>query len=314
MPWRAARARISSSTSVYCRLTKCTPATRSSGSSCSSVNERRALPVWPTPPCHESPTLGPGPRASRRRFHAAAKVQRQRAHRHLVVGPRLQVVDPVVRHRAQPRRHGAQGKRARKKRSQLVIAFDRHVPRASHQLADTRAVHDLVAEPLLGIDEDRLAGERLALPLGERELAVAADKIFLAPAQLEALPAFFEMPVTQPQNRQAVADVDVLRRRLQRGAQEALGLGFLAGQVLQDALGCQDERLVRLTRERLLNAGESLRIAHLVAEHLCQIAQQRDAFGARLQALPEAPLRLLDLVLVAQSLADHLQRLRALRL
>src|SRR6266480_265117 len=149
-------------------------------------------------------------------LHAAAEVARQRAHRHLVIGPRLQVIDPVVRHRAQPRRDGAAGKRARKKRSQLVIAFDRHVPRASDQLGDAGGVHDLVAKSLLGINEDALAGERLALPLDERELAVAADKIFGAPAQLEALPAVIKMPVAQPADRQAVADVAVLRRGLKR--------------------------------------------------------------------------------------------------
>ena len=96
-------------------------------------------------------------------LHAAAEVARQRAHRHLVIGPRLQVIDPVVCHRAQPRRDGAAGKRARKERSQLVIAFDRHVPRASDQLGDAGGVHDLIAKPLLGINEDALPGERLAI-------------------------------------------------------------------------------------------------------------------------------------------------------
>ena len=247
-------------------------------------------------------------------LHAAAEVARQRAHRHLVIGPRLQVIDPVVCHRAQPRRDGAAGKRARKECSQLVIAFDRHVPRASDQLGDAGGVHDLVAEALLRVNQDRLAVERLALPFGERELAVAADKIFLVSAQLEAFPAVIKMPVAQPAARQAVADVGVLRRGLQRAAQQALGFGLLAGQVLQDALGCLGARGARVARQRLFNAGESLRIAHLVAKHHGEIHQQRDAVGARLEAVAKAPLGLFDLVLVVQDLADLLQSLGALRL
>src|SRR5439155_678274 len=83
---------------------------------------------------------------------------------------------------------------------------------ASDQLGDTGAVHDLVAEALLRVNQDRLAVERLALPFGERKLAVAADEIFLVSAQLEAFPAVIKMPVAQPAARQAVADVDVLQR------------------------------------------------------------------------------------------------------
>src|SRR5207247_6136329 len=214
----------------------------------------------------------------------------------------------------QPRRGSAAGQRARKVEPLLVVALYRYVPRASDQLGDAGAVHDLVAEAWLRVDQDRLAVERLALPFGERKLAVAADEVLLAPPQLEAFPALGEARMAQPADGEVVADVGVIGRDLQRRPEQRLGLRFASGQIQQNAFRRQREGGIRIARQRLVDAGKRFLIAHLVAKHHGEIHQQRDVVGARLEAVAKAPLGLFDLVLVAQDLADLLQCLGALRL
>src|SRR2546423_14364991 len=101
-------------------------------------------------------------------FSATAEMQRQRSDGHLVLGARLEEIDPVVRHGTRARHYAAAGGRPRKDLAELGSALDRHMARARYEVGDARAEHGFVPQGLLGVDEDGPALQRLGLPLGNR--------------------------------------------------------------------------------------------------------------------------------------------------
>src|SRR5439155_3844221 len=125
-------------------------------------------------------------------LEAPSKMPWQRADSRLVIRLRIEAGDPVVGQRAQPGSDGTEGKRARKELAELVVALDHHVRGARRELRDARAVHDLVAEPLLRVHQDRFSFQGRAVPFRKRKLAVPADEGVLATAQLETVPALVE--------------------------------------------------------------------------------------------------------------------------
>ena len=95
---------------------------------------------------------------------------------------------------------------------------------------------------MFGIDENRASFERLALPLGKRKVAIAADEVIGLAPQLETLPSVLELALAETADGEVQADVDVPGIGAQRGRERLFRLASAAGELEKQPLGAEHMR------------------------------------------------------------------------
>jgi hypothetical protein len=131
----------------------------------------------------------------RKALGGPAQMARHRSARRLQVDARC-AVQPVGRVRLVAPVHRRRGERALEELLQLRRALQHQARTARRKLRVARREHDLVAQPLLGVDEQRFAAQRLAGPL--REVERSRHAVRALPAQVVERPGARPVAVEEP--------------------------------------------------------------------------------------------------------------------
>ena len=177
-----------------------------------------------------------------------------------------------------------------------------------HQRGVADEVHH-VAQPLLGVQEDRPAFQGRAVPERLCEGSPRSPGVLDAPAPFVLGPAALEVAAQQCEKGKAVMGFGVVGLQTEGQVQTRLGL-VQAGHFRED-VGQVDVRrdIVGVEAKGLLKAGERLLRAALVAQPQTQVVDRRGAVGFKGKSLTDAGQRLVQLPLLLQHHAERIVRL-----